>query len=273
MERLKGESAIEALIGILPYVVEALPDDMGLCVTDGKRYLQVAEGPALKVGITPGSEIFGKATEKCMTENKRTVYNVRTGVPLRGVNIPIPDENGTPLGTLICITGREMQQNVNHVANQLSDFTDQIAAAIEEIARGANRLAEVGQNLSAKAVESDSRIKETGIIINTIKQISGQTNLLGLNAAIESARAGEHGRGFGVVAEEIRKLADNSKEAAEKVRLIVDSISSAVSDMTDAAAESAAIAQQQAASTEENAATIEQLRHLAITVKDMAAQL
>ncbi|WP_337985241.1 methyl-accepting chemotaxis protein [Dehalobacter sp. DCM] len=273
MKILKGDSAIDALMGVLPYVLEALPDDMSLYVTDGKKYLEVAEGSELKLGITAGSEVMGKATEKCMTENRKTVFNVRTGLQFRGVNVPIPDENGRPVGTVICASGRQKQQDVNEVANQLSDFADQIALAIEEIARGAGRLAQVGQSLSDKAVESNQKIKETGVIINTIKEISGQTNLLGLNAAIESARAGEHGRGFGVVAEEIRKLADNSKEAAERVREIIDSISAVVGEMTNAATESAAIAQQQAASTEENAATIEQLRQLAVAVKNTAAKL
>lgn len=273
MELLKGEEAIEALVGILPYIVKALPDDISLYVTDGKRYLQVAEGPELQMRVAIGSEVMGKATEKCMTENKPTVYNIKTGTPFRGVNIPIPDENEKPVGTVICANGRMRQQEMNAVADQLSDFTDQLSAAIEEIARGAGRLAEVGQSLANKAAESNQRISETGVIINAIKEISGQTNLLGLNAAIESARAGEHGRGFSVVAEEIRKLADSSKQAAERVRLIVDSISASVAEMTDAASESAAISQEQAASTEENAATIEQLRQLVVTVKNTAAKL
>lgn len=66
--------------------------------------------------------------------------------------------------------------------------------------------------------------KEIGYIASTITSISEQTNLLALNAAIESARAGEHGRGFSVVAEEVRKLADETKQAAGKINELIETV-------------------------------------------------
>jgi methyl-accepting chemotaxis protein len=65
------------------------------------------------------------------------------------------------------------------------------------------------------------RSKEIGQIVDTISGIAGQTNLLALNAAIEAARAGEHGRGFAVVAEEVRKLAEQSQEAAKQIANLI----------------------------------------------------
>jgi len=60
-----------------------------------------------------------------------------------------------------------------------------------------------------------------GQIVETISGIAGQTNLLALNAAIEAARAGEQGRGFAVVAEEVRKLAEQSQEAAKQIAELI----------------------------------------------------
>jgi methyl-accepting chemotaxis protein len=76
--------------------------------------------------------------------------------------------------------------------------------------------------------EVESRMEDINTILATISSITDQTNLLSLNASIESARAGEHGRGFAVVANEVRKLAEQSKASAIEIKELVDNIKSVV---------------------------------------------
>lgn len=88
-------------------------------------------------------------------------------------------------------------------------------------------------NTSSTVESLGKKSDEITKIINTITGIAGQTNLLALNAAIEAARAGEHGRGFAVVADEVRKLAEQSQNAAKEVSRIVHSIQNEVNTVIE----------------------------------------
>ena len=139
----------------------------------------------------------------------------------------------------------EAASETGNVVGQMSRSIQQVVNSAQDMAQSADeasRIAEDGEqtvNVAIAEIESvkttfvqsagvvrklGNRSQEIGRIIEAITSIANQTNLLALNAAIEAARAGEHGKGFAVVADEVRALAEQSRQAAEQIAHLIDDI-------------------------------------------------
>ncbi len=178
--------------------------------------------------------------------------------------------------------------SIRNITNILSTSSQEMASSSEEVNASSEELSSVAQQISKGAqqqseyldrsskqveeIRGEFKEKLKGIMIasDLVRTISNQVNMLALNASIEAARAGEYGRGFSVVADNIRKLADETKLSVEKVTNIItdltssidngmDSLNTSVVNVTTVAEETASGAEEASAATEEQAATMEEL--------------
>ncbi len=113
------------------------------------------------------------------------------------------------------------------ISNNFNDLTGIINSLVSNIGDQAGLFHDTASTIQTLS----NRTREINTILSLIKDIADQTNLLALNAAIEAARAGEHGRGFAVVADEVRKLADRTQKAISEISVVVMSIEQEVKDV------------------------------------------
>lgn len=154
---------------------------------------------------------------------------------------------------------RKKSEEIRQYASKLYSAIEQSNAAVEELASSSEELAATSQETANIATKAFKDVNNTSSILEIVHRVANQTNLLGLNAAIEASRAGEYGRSFSIVASEIRKLAVESKVSASKIDTMLSRFRNSVEFVLKNVEQSNAITKEQAQANQSIAHMLEEL--------------
>lgn len=203
--------------GILANAVETMKNNIKDLITDVKNTIHTVANSSANL-----SEIT-EQTKKAINEVAITIEEIAKSTNDEANDIDMGARNANSLANNI-----ELVSNANDEINILTDKTNQLSIKGMEIVKALKEKQieskDATVQISQVVLAMNNLTQQIGTITDTISEIAEQTNLLALNAAIEAARAGESGKGFAVVAEEVRKLAEQSSNAAINIKELINNI-------------------------------------------------
>lgn len=248
---------LQKLIDTAPIYQDILQQDIAFSISDMEQYLYMLETDLLKFPFPVGTRIDAGGYEAVLNIIKSTkkpfinyVPKEITGtVPLKAIVAPIFDEDEM-VGLFSVSISMDKEEKVSTTSERLTQSVEQVYGLIDTITNSADGLNNMMQSIQENVAQAVESIKAGNESISQIKKIAKQSGLLGLNAAIVSAKSGEDGKSFSVVAKEMQKLAADSTTISEQVVQSLNGIEESIKEILQFIEEAKVMAQSQYVETD-----------------------
>lgn len=238
INEISENKTMEAFYNMIPYFEHFLGCELGFTISNTECFLYTSYNDSFKKE-TSSQKAMPKVGEPipknsaaavCLEKGKKIYVDVPEavfGIPVRTAAVPVM-VNGRAEGTIVMAISKSHYQKTVDLANTLSESLASLNGSVQEMNSAFEEIAGTNLGISEYIDEVNDKSEKSDKVIQYVKEIANKTNLLGLNAAIEAARVGEAGKGFGIVASEVRNLSAFTKQSAEEINTVLDNIRSSV---------------------------------------------
>jgi Methyl-accepting chemotaxis protein len=275
VNELKIENKLQqAFNEMIPYMQCFFDDEIAFTMSTTEHFIKVVNSKNINMNAKPGDPLRpGGAAYECIKARK-TISSIVPkevfGVEIKAIGIPVKDETGIIIGSIVLVKSLKRHYEILNLSKTLSDSLIEISKAASLISSGIEVAVSANENILTEVQEAADNAKNTDEVLNFVRNIASQTNLLGLNAAIEASRAGEQGRGFSVVANEIRKLSSSSSHSINEINSTLTKIENSVHNISDGITSTTDTFKEQLSQIQHMDAALQSLNSLASKLNELA---